>query len=166
VWIYQKYYFTVGNEYMRYYVMEPLGNVFLPATKKREGVEVVLTSNINRFNDIDYDMSCGLISERLKLVLEMFLLQYHFEPVVYLDMSSKENINFFRFNPPEYEGCITTFRNDGIVSRIIFTDADVPLMFTVRSPKGVRSIIMKIAVAESILRRRILGVEFTKVTDD
>ena len=153
-------------EFMRYFTMKTHGNVPLPITKKNEGEEVVLTSGLSRFSDIDYDVRCELISERLKQLMEMFMPKYNFVPVVYLDIHNKSQLVFFRFRPPFFEDCMASFGNDGTVSHITFAGANAPLVFTVRSPKGIRSIIVSMAVGESALRRKILGVEFNQVTDD
>ncbi|MCL1981469.1 MAG: hypothetical protein FWG53_00050 [Clostridiales bacterium] len=150
---------------MRYYVMEPPENMQLPAAAKSEGADVVQTSGLDRFSEIDYDSRCGLISDRMKLLMERFLLRYDFKPVVFLDSSNGDQLVFWRFSPAIYEDCSPEFRNDGIVSHVSFPNNDAPIVFTVRSPKGVRSILVRMAVAESTLRRSILGLKFTKVSD-
>ena len=150
---------------MRYYVMEPLGNTKLPAVKNVEGAEVVLCPDLNRFCDIDYDLSCRLISERLKLLIEMYLLSYDFVPVIYMDVANKSQLVFFRFKPPIYNDCEASYRKDGVVSWISFSGINTPTIFTVQSPKGICSVVVSIAVAESALRRQILGVDFNQISD-
>lgn len=150
---------------MRYYVMEQLGKILLPAAPKGEGVEVIIASSVSRFNETDYDARSELISERLKLMMELFMPEYNFSPVVYLDSAKDEQMIFWRFRPPIYEKYQATFRNDGIVSHISFRGSHAPIVFTMRSPKGIRSIVVRMAVAESVLRRSILGLKFTKVMD-
>ena len=150
---------------MRYYVMEPLGNTMLPTAPKGENAEVVVSSNLSRFSDIDYDARSELISDRLKLLMERYLTKYDFKPVVYLDREKEEQAVFWRFRPPLYEDYQAIFRSDGIVSHIAFPNNNAPIAFTARSPKGVRSIAVRMAVAESALRRGILGVQFTKILE-
>ena len=150
---------------MRYFVMEALGSTFLPAAPKGEDAEFIQTSNLERFNEIDYDSRSELISDRLKLLFERYMPKYDFQPVVYLDIEKQEQAVFWRFRPPLYEDYQAVYRNDGIVSQITFPDNNAPIMFSTRSPKGVRSIVVRMAVAESTLRRCILGLKFTKVTD-
>lgn len=150
---------------MRYYVMEQLGKILLPAAPKGEGTEVIIASNLSRLNEIDYDARSELISERLKLLMELFMPKYDFSPVVYLDPIKDEQMIFWRFRPPIYDKYKAIFRNDGIVSHILFQNIHEPIVFTVRSPKGIRSIVVRMAVAESVLRRSILGLKFTKITD-
>jgi uncharacterized protein YjbI with pentapeptide repeats len=152
-------------EFMRYYVMEPLGNTVLPAAPKGENAEVVKVSGVSQFSEIDYDSRSELISDRLKLLMEMYLPKYDFEPVVYLDQPKGEQMVFWRFRPPHYDNYQATYRSDGIISHITFLDNNAPVMFTARSPKGICSIVVRMAVAESALRRGFLGVKFTKVLE-
>ena len=151
---------------MRYLVMEPSGISLLPAAPKGEGSEVVVASGLSRFCDIDYDDRSELISDRLKLLMEMYMPKYDFQPVVYLDTSKGEQMVFWRFRPPAYDGYEADYKNDGVVSHISFMGDRYPIVFTARSPKGVRSIVVRLAVAESALRRCILGLKFTRVTGD
>jgi len=151
---------------MRYYVMEALENSFLPAAPKGESAEVIKASDVSRFSEIDYDSRNELISDRLKLLIERYMPRYDFQPVVYLDMEKAEQAIFWRFRPPEYQEYQAVFRNDGVVSHITFLNNMAPVVFSARSPKGVRSIAVRMAVAESALRRCILGVKFTKLNDN
>jgi hypothetical protein len=72
---------------------------------------------------------------------------------------------FWRFRPLLYEDYQAAYRNDGIVSRLSFPISNAPIVFTARSPRGIRSVVVRMAVAESALRRGILGVKFTKILD-
>ena len=151
---------------MRYYVMEAPGNVLLPSAPKGEGTAVVKASGLGLFSGIDYDSRSELVSDRLKLLLERYMPEYDFHPVVYLDMEKQEQYVFWRFRPQVYAQFEAVYRNDGIVSHISFPDNNAPIIFTARSPKGVRSIVVRMAVAESALRRCILGLKFTKVNEN
>ena len=148
---------------MRYYLMEPHGGELLPKAPKSDKAEVVKASDLGRFSEIDYDTRSELISDRLKRLFELFLSRYDFVPVVYLDMQKKEQAVFWRFRPDVFEDYKAEYRNDGVVSRITYLSDDAPITFTARSPKGVRSIIVRMAVTESALRRAILGLKFTKI---
>lgn len=150
---------------MRYYVMEPIGNILLPSVPKSESAEVIQSSNLSRFSEIDYDYRGGLISDRLKLLMTLYLPKYDFQPIVYLDTEKNEQAMFWRFCPPLYEDYQATYRNDGFVSHISFPNTGAPIVFTARSPKGVRSVIVRMAVAESALRRSIVGLKFTKILE-
>jgi len=150
---------------MRYYVMEALGNILLPAAPKGEDAAVVRTTDLGRFSEVDYDSRSELISDRLKFLMEKYMPKYDFQPVVYLDVEKQEQSVFWRFRPPTYGDYEATYRNDGIIMHISFPNNDAPIVFTARSPKGVRSIVVRMAVAESTLRRCILGLKFTKLNE-
>jgi glucan biosynthesis protein len=144
--------------------MEPIGNVQLPIAQKGDDNDLVIASELDKYREIDYDARSELISERLKLLLEMFMSRYDFQPVVYLDTVKQAQLVYWRFKPSLFEAFEANYRNDGIVSSISFPDSNVPNLFTVKSPKAVRSIVVVMAVAESALRRGILGLKFTRIT--
>jgi len=150
---------------MRYYAMEALGNAMLPAAPKGGEAAVVKATGLEQYGEIDYDLRSELISDRLKLLMARYMPKYDFQPVVYLDMEKQEQMVFWRFRPPPYDEYEATFRNDGIISHISFPNNDAPIAFTARSPRGVRSIVVRMAVAESALRRCILGLKFTKLNE-
>ncbi|MCL1790362.1 MAG: hypothetical protein FWG40_03235 [Peptococcaceae bacterium] len=152
-------------EYMHCYVMEMAGDAYLPKVPKGEDTEIVNVSGFNKLNKIDYDTRNEVISERLKLLMEQYVPQHQFEPIVYWDKEKGEQAIFWRFRPPIYNDFQAAYRNDGLVSHISFPNNNTPLVFTARSPKGVRSIVVCLAVAESALRRGILGLKFTKLLE-
>jgi hypothetical protein len=154
-----------GINNMRYYIMEQFGNTRLPAAPKGKIDEAILATDLGSFCQVDYDEHSGLIGEKLKLLMELFMPEYEFEPVVYLDMAKGEQVVFWRFQPPLYSDFHAIFRKDGIVSSISFPNNHAPIVFTAKSPMGARSVIVRMAVAESALRREIFRVKFTKVSE-
>ena len=150
---------------MRYYLMEQNSTILLPAVPKGDNPELVLASDLRRYSDIDYDARGELISNRLKLLMERYLPKYDFIPIVYLEKDKLEQMVFWRFKPSHYTDYQATFRSDGLVSHISFTNNQAPVVFTARSPRGIRSIVVRMAVAESTLRRCIFGLKFTKLND-
>jgi len=150
---------------MLYFVMEPIDGILLPAASKSDKTEVIAATGLSRFCEIDYDVRSNLISERLKLIMERFMPKYDFQPVIYVDPPKNELKVFWRFKPALYDDYQADFRSNGIVSHISFPEKIGPLVFTVRSHKGVPSTVVRLAVAESILRRCIFGVKFTRVSE-
>ncbi|MCL1809938.1 MAG: hypothetical protein FWG42_09285 [Clostridiales bacterium] len=150
---------------MIYYVMEPPDENPLPQAPKDEKMGAVETSDIDRLGRIDYDARSGLISDRLKLLMEKFSLKSDFVPVVYWSKEKQERAVFWRFCPPDYHNFKAIFRNDGIVSHISHLGNDAPIVFTVRSPSGERSVVTRLAVVESALLRSIFGLKFTRVSE-
>jgi hypothetical protein len=151
---------------MRYFVMESTENISLPPAPKNDSAEIVIVSEVGKYIDVDYDYRSELISERLKLLMGMHMPGYDFKPVVYLDQPKEEKLVFWRFRPAPYSEYEAEYRNDGVISRLVLLGRNAPIVFTVKSPKGVRSVVARLAVAESALRRGILGIKFVKITDD
>ena len=95
----------------------------------------------------------------------MFMPTYEFDsvPVVFLSADRVDLAVYWKFDPPVFECFDAAYRNDGFISLIKFKGNKQPLIFTAVSPKGMRSIVIHMAVAESALRRSILGLKLTKL---
>ena len=150
---------------MRYYAMESPSHMKLPPVTKSSGFEIVAAKSIDRFEEVDYAARGAIISNRLKLVMEMYLPKYDFEPVVFVKEGTNDMIEFWRFDPPIFKECDAEYRNDDIVSRISFLsdEVEIPFIFTVTSPKGIKTIVMDMSAVNSILRRCISSIKFTKI---
>jgi len=149
---------------MRYFVMEHIDSEM---TRRSQGyaAEIRETSDLGAFYGIDFAARDGLISERLKLLMERYMPKYSFVPVVFLDTKKQEQIGFWRFSPPilspaHYQA---DYRNTGVISHISVTRENAPTVFSVRSPKGAWSVVVHVSVAESMLRRGILGLKLTRL---
>lgn len=73
---------------------------------------------------------------------------------------------FWRFTPPKLQLNVdykATFRPDGVITHISFLGKKMPIVFTAVSPNGVSSIVVRMAVAESALRRNFFSLKFTKI---
>ena len=148
---------------IHYFVIETLENIALPPIPKGEGKAVILTPQITHFNEVDYDARNQIVSERFKRLLEMFVPKYIFIPIVYLTEDRDRQSVYWRFNPPTFEAYKGKYRNDGIISHIAFNTRPLPILFTTKSPKGIRSIVVRKTIAESTLRRGIHGLKFTHI---
>ena len=151
---------------MRYFVMEHI-HIENETVRRPQGyaAEIRETSDLSAFYGIDFSARDGLISERLKLLMERYMPKYRFTPVVFLDAKKQEQIGFWRFSPPilapaRYQA---EYKNTGVISRIDVTSEDAPVVFSVRAPKGAWSVVVHAAVAESMLRRGIFGVKLTRL---
>ena len=87
---------------------------------------------------------------------------YAFEFAAYLDSEKQDVTVLWIFNPPVLDDLESTYKPDGHVSGIT-SIVDTPPIFMVKSPKGACSIIIHLAVAESMLRRNILGLKLTRL---
>ena len=149
---------------MRYFVMEHTDN---EPTRRPQGyaAEIRQTSDLGALYGIDFAARDGLISERLKLLMERYMPKYRFTPVVFLDVKKQEQIGFWRFAPPILAPALyrADYRNNGVISHISVTRENAPPVFSVRAPNGVWSVVVHVAVAESMLRRGILGLKLTRL---
>ena len=95
----------------------------------------------------------------------MFMPTYELDsvPVVFLSADRADLAVYWKFDPPVFECFDATYRYDGFISHNKLKGNQRPMIFTAISPKGKRSIVINMAVAESALRRSILGLKFTKL---
>ena len=146
-----------------YYVLEQLDNT--PSIPPPKTTEVQRITGIKEINACDYFSRYGLISAKLKKLFEMYMPGYHFELAAYIDTLKPDVTALWIFKPKTYFNFQATYRNDGNISHITTPNVDTPRIFAIKSPKGVRSIIVHIAVAESILRRNIFGLKLTRLLE-
>jgi len=120
---------------MRYFVMEHINNEM---ARRPQGyaAEIRETSDLSAFYGIDFAARDGLISERLKLLMERYMPKYRFTPVVFLDTKKQEQIGFWRFSPPILSPAYyqADYRNTGVISHISVTHENAPVVFSVLSP--------------------------------
>jgi uncharacterized protein YjbI with pentapeptide repeats len=143
-----------------YFVMEQLDNT--PNIPPPKTTEVQKITNLMNINGIDYFSRYCLISDNLKKLIEIFMPGFIFELASYLDFVKQDVTTLWIFNPPVLSNIEAAYRADGHVSHITPTE-DMPRIFMVKSPKGIRSIIIHLAVAESMLRRNIYGLKLTRI---
>ena len=149
--------------YTSYFVMEQLDNV--PSIPSPKITEVQKISNLMSINGIDYFSRYGLISDSLKKLMEIFMPGYNFELAAYLDSAKPVVTALWILNPQICSDFEAVYRTDGHVSHLALTGADTPRIFIVKSPKGIRSLIIHLAVAESMLRRNICGLKLTRILE-
>ena len=156
---------------MRYFVMEHI-NGDMPRRPQGYAAEVRETNDnkidMGSLYGVDFNARDGLISGRLKLLMEKYMPKYKFAPVVFLDAKKQEQLDFWRFCPPflaagSYRA---EYKNTGVVSHFCTGNKNAPKIFSVRSPKNIWSVVVHASVAESILRRGILGLKLTRLTEE
>jgi len=145
--------------------MESLENVALPPVPKGDTSEVILMPDLNNCIEADYDARNEIISGQLKLLMEMYMPYNFSEPIIFLKEDRTSHAEFWRFKPPLFENYEAMYNNGGIVSHISFSNSRVPLIFTAKSPKGIRTVVVDTSVVNSILRRCITGLKFTKIKE-
>jgi len=153
---------------MDYFVLEQIDYASLNAVKTGETKNAVLyrstSSEISKLLKFDYIYKGSLISERVKQLFESYLPKNKWIMNGYVDIETGMQEVFWQMDLFE---CIpqneTAFRNDGIVKTIFLGNDPPPVIFKVKSPRGVISDIVHISVVESLLRRKYLGVRLTRV---
>ena len=63
----------------------------------------------------------------------------------------------------EYQPKVVQYRIDDLVQSIEIDNGDIPRMFYICLPKWIWSIIVHLLIAENVLRRGYLGLEFVPV---
>ena len=154
---------TVGCQSARHFLMEGSEQAHLPPAGEPKKVTIV-DKTVN-FTEIDYDEKRGLISDRLKILIKMCMPFYEFDsvPFVFMSEDRAKTALYWKFDAPVFERFNAAYRNDGMISHIKLNDNKTPLIFTAISPEGMRSMVVHLAVAESALRRSILGIKFTRL---
>ena len=151
---------------MDYFVLEQIDHVSINSIKVGETKNSVLykSNEISKLLKFDYIHKGSLVSERVKQLFESYLPHNRWVMNGYVDTENGDTLVFWKMGLFE---CIplqgSVFRNDGIVKMISLSDDSLPVVFKVRSPRGVISDIVHISVAESLLRRKYLGLKLTRL---
>jgi hypothetical protein len=90
--------------------------------------------------------------------MELYMPDCSFEPVVFKDSVKEDMIAFWKFAPSLYNDFQAVFKANTYITHITSDDCNAPIAFLAKSQKGVSSIVVDISIAESILRRGILGL--------
>ena len=151
---------------MDYFVLEQIDHVSINATKTGETKNSILykASDISKLLRFDYIYKGSLVSDRVKQLFERYLPNNRWTMNGYVDIENGDTLVFWQMNLFEYiPPKETVFGNDGKVKGISFCIDSPPVIFKVKSPRGVISDIVHISVAESLLRRKYLGLKLTRL---
>ena len=151
---------------MDHFVLEQIDYATVSAVKAGETRNAVLleSGDTSKLVKFDYIHKGSLVSERVKQLFELFLPNNKWVLNGYVDVEKGIQVVFWQmrlFECTQTKG--TVFRNDGIVKEISLCEDPLPVIFKVRSPRGVVSDIVHISVAESLLRRKYLGLKLTRL---
>ena len=108
-------------------------------------------------NQMDYIAEENLISGRLKDAIEQYLPDLEYTSV------EKGGETFWEVNPPSYEGAIE-FDGNTIwkVPYLNIINDKTPLVFAIQTP-GQKFILIRMAMAESILQKGIFGLKLKRL---
>ena len=151
------------KRYSSFFVLEQLDNA--PSISSPRTTEVQKMPNTKGMEGFDYFARRNLVSEKLKNLFALYMPGYNFELAAYMGQEKKDVTPLWLFDPPANSDFHANYRTDGYVSHITPLDKKMPFIFTARSPKGIRSIVVQLAVAESMLRRSIFGVKLTRLLE-
>lgn len=149
------------NKRLDYFLLEQIDYVSIGNVQVTILEEAVIckVGDISPLDKIDYIADKNLISDRLKSIFEFYLPKHKWTPYAFIDTSRSAEKTFWKLTPEMYAFTDSKFRADGFISGLFIAPGEYPpAVFGVKSPKGIISSVVHISVAESILRRKFLGV--------
>lgn len=156
--------------YMDYFLLKQSGNISIPRTKdnKHDEPSIRIMQDISQLDRFDYLAAESLVSDRMKLLLEQYLLNSEWQPCAFVEPSKKLQKIFWFLPPLSYFPEQVTTAPNGTVCSIHVKKEDFckksPGIFRIPNPKGTPSVIVHLSVAESILRRGLCGLELVRLS--
>lgn len=120
--------------------------------------------DITQFKGIDYLSKENLISDRLKLILESFLPKNIWKPYVFMDMKKEKQEIFWNLEAEIYLPDKLELNSIGYPHRMQIDVEKIPRIFRIVQKKGMVFIFLHLSVAESMLRRGILGLDYIPIS--
>jgi len=166
---------------MDYFLIKQQGTISIPKEPKTDdclsdepSVRIIgngFSSDIlNQLDKFDYIAGEHLISDRLKRLIEQYLPEQLWRPCVFVDLENKKQKTFWFLPSLPYIPKQVIPASNGIPAAVYVDAKDFagksPGIFCVRSSKGSSFLIVHLAIAESILRRGICGLELVRMVDD
>ncbi len=154
---------------MDYFLLKQLGNISIPKPENANQDEpsIRIMQDISLLEKFDYLAVEALVSDRMKLLLEQFLLDLEWQPCAFIDPSKKKQIIFWYLPPLPYLPEQITFAPNGTPHSIQIKKEDFckksPGIFRIPHPKGTPFVVVHLSVAESILRRGFCGLELVRL---
>lgn len=155
---------------MDYFLLKQSGNISIPRTKdnKHDEPSIRIMQDISQLDRFDYLAAESLVSDRMKLLLEQYLLDSEWQPCAFVEPSKKLQKIFWFLPPLSYFPEQVTTAPNGTVCSIHVKKGDFckksPGIFRIPNPKGTPSVIVHLSVAESILRRGLCGLELVRLS--
>ena len=155
---------------MDYFILEQVSyfkGLDAQQVSKTKGSELYRTSKTADLQDIDYIEKDFLISDRLKLLFEKYLPYNKWELRVFLDLNKGQAV-FWKLEAEEYMATEqSVFDENGILQELRISEMLNTPIFKVILPENTKdrsfSIVVHLSVAESILRRKYLGVNLIRI---
>lgn len=155
---------------MDYFLLKQAGAVSIPKPKQENAEEpsVRIMQDISALEKLDFLSAEALVSDRMKLLLEQYLISQEWQPCVFIEPSKKSQITFWFLPKLPYlpedivinmHGALVSFR----VKEEDFAKKS-PGIFRIPNPKGSPFIVLHLSIAESILRRGFCGLELLRLS--
>lgn len=149
---------------MEYFLLKQSKTVFIPKTVFAENQEAVIykVKDIAEFKQLDYIKTFHLISDRVKILLELYLPTRDWRGLVFINDKSEQAV-FWYLDLNVYENWKTEINREGQTSIIDHLGEIFPRICKIKLNDGSKEILVHLSIAESIIRRGYLGVEFIKL---
>lgn len=156
---------------MDYFVLKQIDYIPIPKINhsNSEEASVRIMEDISTLEKFDFLAAEPLVSDRMKLLLEQYLIEEPWRPCVFIESSKERQLPFWFLPPLPYMPQRTIFASNGTLQSIYVEAEDFarksPGIFRIPNPGGTPFIVVHLSIAESILRRGICGLEFLRLSD-
>lgn len=162
---------------MDYFMIKQTGTIVIPkeesfASFAASSTEISIRpmADLSQLDRFDYIASETLISDRLKLLFEQYLIEQDWKPCVFIDQERKLQKTFWFLPSLPYQPRKIIYASNGLPAAIYIEESDFakksPGIFRIRCRKGPHTVIVHLSVAESMLRRGICGLEFVRLVEN
>ena len=154
---------------MDYFLLRQSGTIQVPQEKNRQAGKpsIRIMEDISSLDKFDYLSAEALVSDRMKLLLEQYLLEQEWQPCAFVDPQKKAEKTFWFLPPLSYQPEQVTYASNGLPCAVFVKEEDFakksPGIFFLKNPKGSPFVIVHLSVAESILRRGYCGLELQRI---
>lgn len=154
---------------MDYFLLKQQGTISIPKEKEHNPEEpsIRIMENISSLEKFDYLAAEALFSDRIKLLLEQYLIEQDWRPCVFVEPAKQKQKTFWSLPSLTYSPDNVVFASNGIPCSITISENDFAKtssgIFYIPNPKGAPFVIVHISIAESILRRGFCGLEFKRL---
>ncbi len=157
---------------MDYFLLKQIGTISIPKAKEhnQEEPSVRIMENTSYLERFDYLAEEALFSDRVKLLLEQYLIEKDWRPCTFVEPEKQEQKTFWFLPPLACSPDNVVFASNGIPCSISINEEAFARkssgIFYIPNPKGTPFVIVHISIAESILRRGFCGLGFNRLSTD
>ena len=154
---------------MDYFLLRQSGTIQVPQEKNRQAGKpsIRIMEDISSLDKFDYLSAEALVSDRMKLLLEQYLLEQEWQPCAFVDPQKKAEKTFWFLPPLSYQPEQVTYASNGLPCAVCVKQEDFanksPGISCLQNPKRSPLVLVHLSVAESILRRGYCGLELQRI---